>query len=88
LVTWQLFKRKERNELQQADNYHKVTAIINRVHASGINYKRSTLIQVSYVYKDEEQKATIRRNGFKKGLYKEGDSIVIYINPDNPDEVK
>jgi outer membrane lipoprotein-sorting protein len=87
-VSWLFYQCKNRNEAAETQKYDRVTATVNRIYESGRGYRRSTLINVSYTYNNVQRKTTIRRNGYREGVYNAGDTLVIYINPDNPEEIK
>ena len=74
--------------MTETKQYDKVKAIVNSVYASGRNYKRSTLINVSYTYDNRQRRANLRREGYKEGVFNKGDTITIFVNRSNPDEIK
>jgi len=78
--------RKESDFIQK--NWIEVTAKINRVMRSGIRNKQSTILYIEYMYNDEKKQATIIRSGYIENTYNKGDSIKIFINPDDINEIK
>lgn len=91
LVFWQLYKKFEqenhaKTEIQ--DNYIQIEAEIKRVSVSGVRTKRSTILYVDYTYKGESSSATIRRSGYEEGRYNKGDTTVIYIDPNNSNNIR
>jgi hypothetical protein len=87
LFSWQFF-RGDKIKTVYMEQYEKTTGIVNSVYASGRSYKRSTLINVSYTYSERQRRANLRREGYKEGTFNKGDTIIIYVNRDNPDEIK
>ncbi|MHC6204119.1 hypothetical protein ACYULU_13120 [Breznakiellaceae bacterium SP9] len=69
------------------ENYIKTEAEINNVFPSGRGNKMSTILTVKYTI-NENKTTTIRRSGYKEGVYNIGDKIIIYINPNNYEEIK
>lgn len=81
--------RKDKNERKHIqENYIEVQAKVNRVMRSGNRNKQATLLQIEFMCENEKQNATIRRNGYKENRYNAGDSITIYINPENKSDIK
>ena len=78
--------RKESDFIQK--NWIEVTAKVNRVMRSGIRNKQSTILQIEYLYNNDKQRATIIRSGYIENTYNEGDSIKIFINPNDINEIK
>jgi hypothetical protein len=87
LFSWQLFKG-DKIKTVDMEQYEKTTGIVNSVYASGRSYKQSTLVNVSYNYGDRQRRASLRREGYKEGTFNKGDTITIYVNRENPDEIK
>jgi|GEM_PF-2847566 len=79
-------ERKESDFTQK--NWIEVTAKVNRVMRSGIRNKQSTILQIEYIYNNDKQQATIIRNGYIENAYNKGDSIKIFINPNDINEIK
>lgn len=91
ILGWQLYKKYDKIKIDQIEftsNYTPVEAIVKRVSPSGVRNKRSTILYVSYDIKNDNKTATIRRSGYSEGAYKVGDTITIYINPTNPEDIK
>ena len=65
------------------ENYIEVSAMVKQVMRSGTRNKLTTILQVEYIYENEKQNATIRRNGYIENAYNKGDTIRIFINPNN-----
>jgi hypothetical protein len=84
---WQFFKGDKIKSVDM-EQYDKTTGVVNSVYASGRSYKRSTLMNVSYTYNDRQRRANLRREGYKEGTFNKGDTITIYVNRENPDEIK
>jgi nitrogen fixation protein FixH len=70
------------------ENWIEISAIVNRVMRSGTKNKLTTILQIGYIYEEENQQATITRSGYKEGTYNVGDTIKIFINPNDKKEIK
>jgi hypothetical protein len=76
------------NKSEKAKRYDTVSAVINNVYASGRGYKRATLLNISFKYNNTERRVTLRRGGYDAETYHRGDTINIYVNRENPDDIK
>ena len=89
LVMWRYTGIQDHKiNVRDTTQYDEVRATVNSVYSSGRSYKRSTLINVSYRYGNEQRRANLRREGYKEGTYNKGDTITIRVNRSNPDEIK
>jgi hypothetical protein len=86
---WQLYNRKK-NSLQinrETIAYLPVEVKIESVFPSGRGFRRSTLLTVSYTYKDNKFRKTIRKEGYLEGRYKQGSVLTFYLDPENPEDL-
>jgi len=88
LIAYYYYRGKHKEETIKREYYHEVKAVINSVYQSGRNYKQTTLLNVSYTHAGQQKRIILRREGYKEGVYKKGDTITVYINPGNPQELK
>jgi hypothetical protein len=86
---WQIYNRKK--NIQQSEiepvSYVPVEVTIERVFPSGTGFRRSTIITVSYLYKDKKYIKTIRRGGYVEARYKKGDTLTLFLDSANPEEL-
>jgi hypothetical protein len=67
--------------------YAEVEATIKSVRASGKDYRRSTILTVSYEYEGKSYSATVRLSGYEEGRYSAGDAIKRCLDPAKPEEL-
>jgi len=79
-------KKKESDFIQK--NWIEVTAKINHVTHSGRRNKQTTILQVEYMYNNDKQQTTIRKEGYIENAYKKGDSIKIFVNPKDTKDIR
>jgi len=86
---WQIYnyKKNTRQETVEKSSFIPVKTTINAVFPSGTGFRRSTIITVNYTYQDSNYVKTIRKDGYVEGRFKEGDSLMLYLNPANPEEI-
>jgi len=91
IFSWQ-YSRQRNNAntvaIQKSEKYESKQAVVNSVYASGRSYKRSTLLNVSYTYDNQQLRGSLRREGYIEGTFNKGDTITIYVNKDNPSDIK
>jgi hypothetical protein len=68
------------------ENWMEVSATVIRVMRSGTRNKQATILQIEYIYEDEKKRATITRSGYKENTYNAGDTIKIFIDPNDGKE--
>jgi hypothetical protein len=86
---WQLYKRGKSTRLTNMEirSYLPVEVKVEDVFSSGRGFRRSTLLTVSYSYKERKYSKTIRTGGYVEGQYKKGDVLTFYLDPDDPDKL-
>jgi len=85
---WNLYKNDQAEQTRLRENYMKIEAEITFAGKRGTAYRTKALLFVTYSYADKNYTATITRPYRKEEYYKKGDKITIYINPNNPEEIK
>ena len=81
-ATWQSYKNRGKAQTDIAvrtEQYEATTATIASVFELRRNYRRSTLMHISYNQGDQQRKATLHRQGYRKGAYNKGDTITIFV---------
>lgn len=75
--------QKEQNEITKIETESvAVKAIIDYASRSGNRANVFTIMGVQYMVDGESFYGTIKRHGYKDGKYTQGDTILIYINPE------
>lgn len=87
---WQIYNRRKavRQTIEMTASYIPVSARIESVYPTGRGFRRGTIITVIYTHKSTEYIKTLTRGGgYTKGQYQKGDSLSLYLNPANPEEI-
>ena len=86
---WQIYSRKKNagKEAVERSSFIPVVVEINAVFPSGTGFRRSTIITVNYSYNDTSYVKTIRKEGYVEGRYKKGDTMTLYLNRENPEDI-
>jgi hypothetical protein len=86
---WQIHSRRKaiRQTLETTASFIPVETRIEKIFPSGRGYRRSTIITVNYMYEGRKYTKTVTRAGYAEGQYHKGDTLTLYLNPANPDEI-
>jgi len=84
---WNVYKNHTAQQKELQENYIKTEAEITFVGKTGTGYRTKALLQVTYLYNDQNFSGTIYRTYKQDGYYNKGNKIMINVNPNNPKEI-
>jgi hypothetical protein len=70
------------------ENFNTVEAKITFVFNTGRKTNAKTILDIEYIYNNQNIKSKITRNWKGKNYYKKGDIIIIYINPNDENDIR
>jgi hypothetical protein len=70
------------------ENFNAIEAKVTFVFNTGRDIRAKTILDIEYIYNNQELKSKIIKKWNGNDFYKKGDTIIIYVNPNNENEIK